>query len=343
MSKEWKIENSTKTTSDELKNLRREMLWKIIDEKWKDDFSLSFWKEWTIDYLLNDWDWKFKLWRFFKKLFLKTFCKSLKELEEITKEIKECDTKNELNELQTSILKTKKEKPQSDNKNNNWSIKNETTPKKTNNNEHYEIDDFNINVSNKYQNLYNQLKWPELPDIEPFACAMKWYEELKWKISNPKYLTVVDFTKPNTQNRFYVINMNNNTVEYATTVWHWIWSWRWKWATSFWNINGSNKTSLWFLRTASFYENNSKRTRRGLRMQWTEKDNTNNWNAASRWIFMHPWTTYSQWCFTIPKNISTEIMNKVKWDSLLFSYAKSKDYFKKSWYFQTTSDWNITI
>ncbi|MBO4517201.1 murein L,D-transpeptidase catalytic domain family protein [bacterium] len=37
-------------------------------------------------------------------------------------------------------------------------------------------------------------------------------------MSNPKYLTVVDFTKPNTQNRFYVINMNNNTVEYATTV-----------------------------------------------------------------------------------------------------------------------------
>ena len=44
---------------------------------------------------------------------------SQQHLEEITKEIKECDTKNELNELQTSRLKTKKEKPQSDNKNNN--------------------------------------------------------------------------------------------------------------------------------------------------------------------------------------------------------------------------------
>ena len=314
-------------------------MWKIIDEKKKDDFSLSIWKESTIDYLLNEWEWWSKIWKFFKKLYLKVFCKSLKELEEITKEIKECDTKNELNELKTSIIETTNKKEKKDNKNN----KNETTQRKKDKSEHYEIDQFNINISDKYQKLYNKLKWPELPDIEPFACAMKWYEELKGTIHNPKYLTVVDFTKPNTQKRFYVINMNNNTVEHATTVWHWIWSWRWKWATSFWNIFGSNKTSLWFLRTSSNYESNTKRTRRWLRMQWTKKDNTNNWNAATRWIFMHPWTTYSQWCFTIPKNLSSEILNKVKWDSLLFSYAKSKEYFKKSGYFQTTNNGDVTV
>ena len=88
---EWKIDNKTQT-EEELQQLRREMLWKIIDEKKKDDFSLSIWKESTINYLLDEWKWTTKIWKFFKKLYLKVFCKSLNELEEISKELKKCDT-----------------------------------------------------------------------------------------------------------------------------------------------------------------------------------------------------------------------------------------------------------
>ena len=64
-------------------------------------------------------------------------------------------------------------------------------------NQRYSIDQININISSKHQELYKQLKWRELPDLEPFACAMKWYEELKWSLKNPQYLTIVDFTKSN--------------------------------------------------------------------------------------------------------------------------------------------------
>ena len=169
---------------------------------------------------------------------------------------------------------------------------------------------------------------------------MKCYEEQKWSLKNTKYLTVVDFTKPNTENRFYVIDMENKSVEYVTTVWHWQWSWRWKWATSFSNITGSNQSSLWFFTISSSYENNTKRTRRWLRMFWTDKDKKNNGKAASRWIFMHPWTNFSQWCFTLPKDKAPEIMKKVEgW--ALFAYAKSKDYFTQSEYFSTTSTWDV--
>jgi len=41
---------------------------------------------------------------------------------------------------------------------------------------------------------------------------------MKESLKNSKYLTVVDFTKPNNENRFYVIDVTSNTIEYATTV-----------------------------------------------------------------------------------------------------------------------------
>ncbi|MBQ2600268.1 murein L,D-transpeptidase catalytic domain family protein, partial [bacterium] len=35
---------------------------------------------------------------------------------------------------------------------------------------------------------------------------------MKETLKNPKYLTVVDFTKPNNKNRFYVIDMTTHTI-----------------------------------------------------------------------------------------------------------------------------------
>ena len=219
------------------------------------------------------------------------------------------------------------------------------TPEHSDSSEHYEIDHFNIEVSQKYRDIYNQLKWPEKPDLAPFACAMKWYEELRSSLWNPKYLTVVDFTRPRSENRLYVINMDTKTVEHATRVWHWHNSWEWEWATSFSNTNGSEQSNLWFLTTSTQKEDNYSHTRRWLRMHWTDKDNQNNWNAANRWIFMHKWgdILYSQWCFVIPEDVSETVLNQVIWGSLLFAYAKSRDYFAQSNYFNTNSNWDVQI
>ncbi len=64
-------------------------------------------------------------------------------------------------------------------------------------------------------------------------------------------------------------------------------------------------------------------------------------NASSRGIYMHPWGWISKWCFTLPKDKAMEIMNKIKWDSLLFAYAKSKEYFAQSNHFDTNSNWDV--
>ena len=333
--------------SKEFIEKKKEILSKVIDKK--DDLSLSIWKQAMIDYISSESENELKISNLLKWLCLNVFCgQHIDDLKKINKEMDKCATVSELNSLESSIVGWTT----------NWTTTTtETTTQPTvsqtvtqvsehsDNSEHYEIDHFNVDVSQKYREMYNQLKWPDKPDLVPFACAMKWYEEMKWNLWNPKYLTVVDFTKPRRKKRFYVINMDTNTVEHATRVWHWHNSWEWEWATSFSNTNGSEQSNLWFLTTSTEKEDNYKHTWTWLRMYWTEKDKQNNWNAASRWIFMHEWgdNLYSQWCFVLPNWISETILNKTIWGSLLFAYAKSRDYFKNSSFFSQKPNWDVVV
>jgi len=338
---------------------KREMLWELIDKKKKDDPSLYLLKNAMIDHLLDEWKNEQKLWKRFKSFLVKTFCKSLDELKETSKKIIECNTISELNNLQSSIL--------------NWVNKpsnNINTPETiiaqdTDNCEHRSIDQFNVIVSRKYYEMYQKLKlspWNEKPNLAPFACAMKWYEKLKWTLNNSKYLTVIDFTKSRKDNRFYVINMDTLTVVHTTKVWHWHNSVdtdhprnpekpgeEENRAMKFTNQPGSEQSSLWFLTTSTKREpnHNPNYKREWLRMSWLEWWINGNNNAASRWIFMHRgqnnWSLYSQWCFVIPNEITEDVLNDVIWWSLLFAYAKSKNYFNNSQYFDKAPNWDILI
>lgn len=124
MSKEWKIENSQNETREYLQELKKEILWKIIDKKKKDDITLYIGKNVIIDYLLGEENDEIEIIKNLKGKLIKRFCKSYKELERISKEIKECNTTNELRDLEESI--------------NNWrhtSTEN-TTPSQTTNTPH---------------------------------------------------------------------------------------------------------------------------------------------------------------------------------------------------------------
>ena len=213
----------------------------------------------------------------------------------------------------------------------------------------YEIDHFNITASFEAREMWNKLKWKEKPDLEPFSCAMKAYktEKANWHLKNTKYLTVVDFTKnQQTQNRFFVINLDNNTVEYAEKCWHGEWSGDAQWAKSFSNKSWSHQSSLWASITPDSSKSNTKNTWKWSFVKWQEKSNN-----ASRWIAIHPvksltyksWKPTSEWCFTLPisQNKVDEILNKINWWSLVFAYAKSKDYFAQSNYFQQNADGSV--
>ena len=95
--------------------------------------------------------------------------------------------------------------------------------------------------------IYNKLKWKEKPDFFPFYLAMQWYNNQKGQIKNSKYLTVIDYSKPVTQNRLYVINMNTLTVEDCVPTWHWKGSGNTQKTDKFSNTPNSNQTSIGFL------------------------------------------------------------------------------------------------
>lgn len=324
-------------TSNELQQLRREILWKEFDKRKDNDIVLSkVWKEDTIDYLLAEWKDKIKLKRLFKWIIL-SFSKSLKELKEYSEKLKNCDTINELNSLEGQVLSWINNPNLQE-----WDM-NQLIAQQSS--QEHQISNVNINIAPSYFMEYKQLKlwaWVEkLPNLIPFSCALKWYKKLKSELKNPRYLSIVDFTKPNSEKRFYVIDMVSKTVVKSTTVWHWDWSWTHEFAEVFSNKNGSHQSSLWFYRTPDDEEHPSNRNRSWLRMKWIE--DWNNSAAASRWIFMHPWWLISQWCFTLPGEEAQNIINNVKWDSLLFAYARSKDYFNKSQYFDSAPNWDVIV
>jgi len=173
---------------------------------------------------------------------------------------------------------------------------------------------------------YEQLKWPEKPDPKVFDFALQWYEKLRNDLRNSDYLTIVDYTKSRDEDRMFVINMKTNTVEYLVPVGHGKKSGG-KFATSFSNGVGSNKSSLGFYRTPEAIRKSRTKKWSGLLLSWIEESNR---QAKQRGIYIHPGTVEgSEWCFTLPKE-ATEIMNKLKGDSLLFAYYPDSNYLAQS-------------
>lgn len=191
--------------------------------------------------------------------------------------------------------------------------------------------------------IYKKLQWKEKPDFFPFYLAMQWYNKQKDKIWNAKYLTVVDYSKPVSQNRLYVMNMQTLMVENCVPTWHGKNSGDTKTTSKFSNINNSYQTSIGFFRTPYKLTPNSKWTRRGLFLSWQEFSND---NATKRWIAVHgvwdffyartekghrAWESTSEGCITIRnKDNPNEIMNKIKGDSLIYSYYPDMTYLNKS-------------
>ena len=197
--------------------------------------------------------------------------------------------------------------------------------------------------------LHQKLKWPEKPSIFPFYLAMQWYNQEKDSLWNTKYLTIVDYSKPVSQNRLYVINMDTLTVEHCIPTWHGKNSGNTQTTSKFSNNPNSNQTSIGFFRTPADLAPNSKGTWRWLFLNWMEYSNN---KANVRWIAVHPvqsffysssgwnrkhtkyhkaWDSTSEGCITIRTVDNPDtIMGKIKWDSLIYSYYPDMTYLNKS-------------
>ena len=198
------------------------------------------------------------------------------------------------------------------------------------------------NTENIYE-MYKNLKWSEKPAFLPFYLAMQWYNKQKDRLWNSKYLTIVDYSKPVSQKRLYVINMSTSTVENCVPTWHGQNSGNTQTTSKFSNIDKSKQTSIGFFRTPLWLQSNSKWSWKWLFLKWVEYSND---KASARWIAVHPvrsffysrtenghraWDSTSEGCITIRSvDNPSDIMNKIKWDSLIYSYYPDMSYLNKS-------------
>lgn len=175
-----------------------------------------------------------------------------------------------------------------------------------------------------------------LQGINPKALDLAkkaWNHEKYLNPSLKPILTVVDFTKPDYETRFYVIDLTNNTILYSSLVAHGANSGL-QWATSFSNHAESHKSSIGaFLTKDTYYGHN------GYSLHLQGLETGFNDNAHMREIVVHgsdyvnpAYVGHSWGCFALPKGISTNIINTIKDNTLIFAYYPDPTYLHTSRY-----------
>lgn len=190
-----------------------------------------------------------------------------------------------------------------------------------------------ISASNLTSTKINERKiLANAPGLNPdaLAYAVKGYQ---WAVKNrhvdkKHILTVVDFTKPSSDKRLWVINLHSSKILMNTlttqgknsgvTM-----------ATSFSNTNNSKKSSLGVFKTLNDYQG-----KHGLSMRLKGLEKGINDNAFDRAIVVHPANyatpsfvkkfdrTGRSWgCFAVNPAISKKLVKLTKGGSVIFAYS----------------------
>lgn len=175
-----------------------------------------------------------------------------------------------------------------------------------------------------------------LLSFDVFSAALNGYIKTE-KIRKKNILTIIDFSKPSTDKRCFIIDIDKRKLLYNCLVAHGRNSGDNN-ATNFSNEPESLKSSLGFYLTAETY---SGKHGYSLRLDGLEK-NIND-NARPREIVIHGADYVSKdfidkhgrlgrsWgCPALPLEISKEVIDKISNGSCLFIYGRDNTYFKNS-------------
>jgi len=173
---------------------------------------------------------------------------------------------------------------------------------------------------------------------ETVDYAIKGYQRLvdSGLISNPKYLTIVDLSQSSRNKRFYILDMQKDSLAWNTFVAHGRNSGV-DMAKSFSNNLNSNKSSLGFYITKSTYKG-----KHGMSLKISGLEHGFNDNAEARGVVVHG-ATYvnaarvnseymgrSQGCPALPENEYAQVINIIKDGSVLFVYNPDSSYLESS-------------
>jgi hypothetical protein len=183
--------------------------------------------------------------------------------------------------------------------------------------------------------LYTECELQDKLDYNVFKIAMDGYNSID--APNKKLLSIIDYSKPSTEKRLFIIDVENRKLLYNTLVAHGKKS-GYVNATKFSNKYGSHKSCLGFFRTGNSYYG-----KRGYSLQLEGLEKGINDNARSRGIVIHGANYVNEriangngvigrsWgCPAVSKKLSKEIINLLKGGSLLYIYGDDELYKEKT-------------
>jgi hypothetical protein len=192
--------------------------------------------------------------------------------------------------------------------------------------------------------LYDSIDWRDrAPDYEVFYSALKGYEAIQDSLHlfNKPLLTIIDFSKPSSYKRLWVVNLDTKRVLFNTYVAHG--------SNSgdvvprrFSNQPESFQSSLGFYKTAATYIG-----KHGLSLKLLGLEEGINDKAEKRSIVIHG-AEYvsdgfiknygrlgrSQGCPAVPVAVHRQLIEEIKDQTCLYIYYPEKEYFQKSQFFK---------
>jgi hypothetical protein len=188
--------------------------------------------------------------------------------------------------------------------------------------------------------IYNELNLSSKGlETEAFELAYKGYSKLLQEglVNISNILTIADFSKPSSQKRLFVIDMERGEILFNTLVAHGRNSGLY-YANEFSNKKDSHKSSLGFYLTLDTYigENGYSLKLKGLEKGFND-------NAYDRAIVMHGsdyvnnsfaasngFLGRSHGCPAVPRKQAKSIINTIKNGSVLFVYSPQEQYLSSS-------------
>lgn len=179
--------------------------------------------------------------------------------------------------------------------------------------------------------LYAEMELAGVINYIAFKQALMGYHNISERKKD--ILTLIDFTKPSTEKRLYVIDIKNKKLLFTSHVAHGRNSGE-NYATSFSNKSGSYKSSLGFYLTENTYQGKN-----GYSLILNGLEKNINDKARERAIVMHG-ASYanpsviksagrlgrSLGCPALPEVVTRPIIDTIKGGSLLYIYANNTDY-----------------
>ena len=189
-------------------------------------------------------------------------------------------------------------------------------------------------------NIYENLQLDEKGlSRKVFEYAVKGFNKIRnnGAIENDGILSIVDFSKPSSQKRLFIIDVKNSKLLFNTYVAHGMRSGA-AFARVFSNAMESNKSSLGFYKTADTYIG-----KHGYSMRLVGLEKGFNDNAYKRDIVIHAadyvnermihskgWIGRSWGCPALPQVLNKPIIDKIKNGTCLFIYGTDKKYLLRS-------------